>query len=405
MDNSNFKDQQQEILTNEALSQYQYKSKKVSWKESSTQNNAPKKNNQLNEQTQIESQGKPQSQSQNQENDTEQFYPSLKVNINSFENQQKQENQSQHNQTNDQKQHLTHSQARKNSQLKIQPAFNVNIQITRIYHKKSQSQIPASRQYYRIQQEKNELRPTQQSQSNLIQSQSSEIINMCVGNPAIKSEVRGTQPQESFEIRLKVSEDPDIQQKQKILLEIHDILKQIKIISNCKKHSILEDALQLCLIYLPQIRGYGHSMISQQFYEKAQQIYQIERNKQGFCRRFYHLLIFSDCWTLQNITMLHEIIMKHQQIPLETYHISYDIVKKTFAFPKSISSRQMPEKPKVIQQIIQNEQNKRIVLSLTTKTLFQYVNLPAKEIDEDIEEFGDELQFIDMILKLIPLAF
>ncbi|CAK64423.1 unnamed protein product (macronuclear) [Paramecium tetraurelia] len=404
MDNSNFQDQQQEIIKIDALSQYTYKNKQVSWKESSTQNNRPQKNNQLKEQTQTECQAKLEAQSQNQENDTEQFYPSQKINKNSFENELKQEIQSQLYQTNDQHQHQILSQARKNSQLKIQPAFNVNIQITRIYHKKSNSQNPAQRQQNRIQKEKNELQPTQQIQSNTIQSQYSEMTNKSEVSPTINSEVSGTQNQESFEIRLKFSDDPDLQAKQQLLLEIHDILKQIKIRSNCKRHSILEDALQLCLMYIPQIRVNRHSFISEQFYQQAKEIYQLERNRQAFARRFYHLLLFSNSWTLQNITNIHKIIMKYQQTQLESYHLFYDIKTKTLQFPTSIVFRQMPEKPKVIQQIIQNEQNKRIVLSLTTKTLFQYVNLPAKEIDEDIEEFGDELQFIDMILNLIPLA-
>ncbi|CAD8098135.1 unnamed protein product [Paramecium primaurelia] len=420
LDNSNYQDQQEDIRSNDYLSEFQYKKNRPSQKEWSNRTNKPLNNNTLKQQIPSEFLSKPQSQKeaqiQHQKNDTIQLYPSQKANSNrnSLAEQEKQEIQFQLNQKKikEEQENQIQSQVRKNSQLKIQPVFNINIQITKIYPRSSKSLDVAYNLQYRKEKELKQLKPNQQIQSNIFSSQSREIINRSSNNQTqisdfdkVNSMIYPSQSQlRTYEMRLGMQNDPKLQEKQDILSDIHEQLKQFTITSSSKKHSILEDALQLCLLLLPDLRGFERHIISKQFYEKMKCVYQLERNYQAFVRRFYHLSIFSESWTLQNISKMGEIIMKNQQSTLQSYHIIYNIKDKTIEFPSQNSNKKIPEKPKAIQQIIQNQQTKRIVLSLTTKTLSQYVNLSAKEIDEDIQEFDDELQFVEMILKLIPLA-
>ncbi|CAD8189973.1 unnamed protein product [Paramecium pentaurelia] len=418
LDNSKLQDQQEDIRSNDYLSEFQYKKNRPSQKDWSNRTNKPLNNNKLQEQIQSEFLSKPQSQKeaqiQHKKNDTIQLYPSQKTNSNrnSLAEQEKQEIQFQLNQIKKEQENQIQSQARKNSQLKIQPVFNINIQITKIYPRSSKSLDVAQNSYNRTEKELKQLKPIQQIQSNIFQSQSREIINRSSNNQTqisdfdkVNSVIYPSQSQlRTYEIRFGMQNDPKLQEKQDILSDIHEQLKQLTITSSSKKHSILEDALQLCLLLLPDLRGFDRHIISKQFYEKMKCVYQLERNYQAFVRRFYHLSIFSESWTTQNISKMCEIIMKNQQSTLQSYHIIYNIKDKTIEFPSQNSNKKIPEKPKAIQQIIQNQQKKRIVLSLTTKTLSQYVNLSAKEIDEDIQEFDDELQFVEMILKLIPLA-
>ncbi|CAD8099715.1 unnamed protein product [Paramecium primaurelia] len=419
MQNSNF--QQENVASNDYVSENQFKQNQSQQKEYSTRNSQLKKNSIQKEQTPIQVQSKKENQMiaqiQVQENVANQFYISKAKYPKSTSQDKKQSNQPNITQIEEQQQQI-HQQVRKNSQLKIQPVFCVKIQITQYNQNDKETeqiltpQNAAQQLKDRIKKEQNELKPIQLIQSNIFQSQSREIVNRRSTNQKRVSEFNQESQEKSYydqklssyEIKMGVKEDPMLKEKQELLSDIHEILKQLTIKSSNKRHSILEDSLQLCLLLLPDIRLSEHQIHSVAFYEEIKLQYRLERSYQAFKRRFYHLQIFSDCWTIQNLQKMYQIIKNSKDIQLDSYHINYSIINKTIDFPDQNFKKKSPEKPKVVQQIIANSQNKKIVLSLTTKTLCQYVNLTAKEIDEDIQEFDDELKFIEMILKLIPLA-
>ncbi|CAK62686.1 unnamed protein product (macronuclear) [Paramecium tetraurelia] len=420
MQNSNF--QQENVASSDFLSESQYKQNQSQQNEYSGRNSQLKKNSIQKEQTPIQLQSKKENQViasiQVQENDTNYFYISKRQSAKSSSLEKKQTIQPNIIQT-EEPQQQTHLQVRKNSQLKIQPVFQVKIQITQYNNNYEQvteqlltPQNAAQQMKDIFKKEQNELKPVQLIQSNIFQSQSREIINRRSTNQRSASEFNQEnsdisyqeQKLSSYEIKMGVKDDPMMKEKQDILQDIHEMLKQLTIKSTNKRHSILEDSLQLCLLFLPEIRQSDHQVHSQGFYEEIKLRYQLDRSYQAFKRRFYHMQLFADSWTIQNLQKMHSILKNSHDVQLDSYHINYSIINKTIDFPDQNYKKRSPEKPKVVQQIIANSQNKKIVLSLTTKTLCQYVNLTAKEIDEDIQEFDDELRFIDMILKLIPLA-
>ncbi|CAD8118455.1 unnamed protein product [Paramecium sonneborni] len=418
--NSNFQEKQGNIKSNEQ-SEIIYKKSQASQRDSSGRNNKHKKNSILKEQTPSQFQSKGENQIkeeiQVQENVANQSNLSKRDQNKSLSQEKKYETQPKLNQI-EKNEEQVEKQVQKNSQLKIQPAFSVNIQITQ-YNNNSKTiqkfvspQIRDQKEENKINEQQNELQPIQLVQSNIFQSQNKESGNRRSSNQERIQEFNresldnnfNERKLSSYEIKMGVTDDPMLKEKQEILSDIHEILKQIQVKSLHKRHSILEDCLQLCLLLLPDIRITEDQIHSLKFFEDIKLQYNLDRTHQAFKRRFYHLQIFSNCWTVQNLQKMYQIIKNSQDNQLEAYHINYSIVNKTIEFPELVSKKKSPEKPKAVQEIIANSQNKKIVLSLTTKTLCQYVNLPAKEIDEDIQEFEDELQFVEMILKLIPLA-
>ncbi|CAD8124120.1 unnamed protein product [Paramecium sonneborni] len=419
--NSNSSEKQENIRSNEYLSAYLYKKNQNTQKDCKGKNNQLNKNTILQEQTQNQFQSKQENQIvteiQAQENVANQFYLPKRRYKRSSSQERKSKTQPKLNEI-EETQQQTLKKVRKHSQRKIQRSLCVKIQIIQ-YNNNVQTienyvspEIAAQQLQNKIKQQKNEQIPIQQIQSNIFQLQSREIINRTSKNQVIISEIDRENQNKffnqkkltNFEIKMGFDNDQKLKEKQNILSDTYEILKQNPIKSNKKRHSILEDCLQLCILLLPNIRENKEQISSFQFYQKIKLQYNLNRTHQAFLRRFYHLLLFSSCWTIQNIQKMHDIIKNLELNQLEALHINYSILKKRIEFPSINLQKKSPQKPKVVEEIITNSQKKKIVLSLTTKTLCQYVNISAKEIDEDIQEFDDELQFIDMILQLIPLA-
>lgn len=65
--------------------------------------------------------------------------------------------------------------------------------------------------------------------------------------------------------------------------QIHEILKNFPIISKTRRHSILEIALILCLIYLPNIRE--GKPFSEKSYNGLRAKYKMNRPFEGFKRK------------------------------------------------------------------------------------------------------------------------